>query len=163
MFCTEHRCTKNGCEFNRFSQRLVCEEGFDFTIHHYIPKKNQKIKHNDTVNVQSLHRRSRWLECSGQNICSISDCPSSNGNQNVSNISECDNQRFKVISNTKVLKNGTPFKLKHESNNTYVYCTSKWCDLLRPCAAGESESNSLDRDEVLCHSATDFYVEKLFQ
>ena len=147
--------------YNPFSEVLICEEGFDFTIRHYEPRKNQKIKNGDVVVLQSLHKASGWLQCSGQNICSISDCPDNNG-ANASNISECDDQRFIILSLRNTLKDGDPFTLKHEFNETYMYCNLKWCDLLPKCGEGEIEIDSENHDEVVCHSPTEFYVEKLY-
>ena len=96
-----------------------------------------------------------------QNICSISECPINSGSANNSNISECEDQRFKINTARTLLKDGTAFNLKHESNETFLYCNYKWCDLLPLCLNGEVGSNSDNRNEVLCHEPTVFYVEKL--
>ena len=161
LFCTERRCKKDECTFNQLTGEHFCEQGFDFTVHHHTPRSNQKIKNGDVVNLQSLHKQSRWLECNGQNICSISQCPGNVGSQNISNISECEDHQFVVISSRNVVRDGKDFQLKHPSNQTYLFCTTKWCDLLPLCAEGEVESGSSNRDDVTCHSPTTFYVQKL--
>lgn len=65
------------------------------------------------------------------------------------------------MSTRTTLKSGSMFKLKHEFNETYLYCNKKWCDLLPECLEGQIESDSLNRDDVTCHSPTEFYVQKL--
>ena len=158
LYCTERRCKKEECTFIPVTGELLCELGFDFTIHHITPRKNQKIKNGDVVNLQSLHKQSRWLECNGQNICSISECLANTGN--ASNISECEDQHFKVMA-MRNLKDGRDFTLKHPSNDTYLYCTTKWCDLLPVCRDGEVQSDSTNHDDVTCHTPTTFFVQKL--
>ena len=161
LHCTENRCLKKTCHTNEFSLEITCDNGHDFTIHHQIPRRNLKIKNNDTVNLQSVHKEGRWLECNGQNICSISPCPTNEGGLlNTSNISECTEHRFKIISVRATLREGTSFKIKHESNDTYLYCTDKWCDLLPYCEEGAIETDSKIFEEVLCHTPTTFYVQK---
>lgn len=157
--CNEHRCQKEKCTFNPIFQILICDEGFDFSIHRYTQRKNKKIKNNDIVNIKSLHRTSRWLECNGQNICALSECSANNGNIS-SNISECQDQKFKIVSTRTILKNGSKFTLKHEFNDTFLYCNDKWCDLLPVCPEGQIEESE-NRADVTCCSPTEFYVQKL--
>ena len=127
-----------------------------------VRRANKKIKHMDLVNLQSRHKRSKWFECSGQNVCSISECPGNSGN--FSNISECEEQQFVVnVTNRSILKDGKTFTLKSARNDTYIYCTRKWCDLLPMCGEGEVESDSENRANVTCHTPTTFYVEKLHE
>ena len=163
MHCTSTRCSRQQCDYNPISQIVSCGSGFDFSIHHFIQRRNQKIKTNDTIVLHSLHKSGRWVECNGQNICSISDCPANTGSINISNISECADQRFKLIATRNALRDGDAFKLKHETNETYLYCNTRWCDLLPECREGEVELDSTDSSEVLCHTPTTFYVKKLYR
>lgn len=129
-------------------------------MHRYTQRKNKKIKNGDIVNIKSLHKNSRWMECNGQNICALSECSANTGNTS-SNLSECEDQKFKIVSTRMVLKNGSNFTLKHVLNETYLYCNRKWCDLLPACPEGVTESDSENRADVSCHSPTVFYVQKL--
>ena len=94
------------------------------------------------------------------NICSISGCPDNSGN--TSNISECAEQQFVVVTERTILKDGRSFSLKSATNETFLYCTDKWCDLLPQCQGSEVESDSGVREDVTCHSPTVFIVEKLY-
>ena len=165
LHCTDTRCTKKQCTYNLFADELICDTGFDFSIHHIESRKNPTIKDRNVIALKSLHKSSRWVECSGQNICSISNCHTNDGNVNSSEITQCEDQTFQIIAFSgkakRALKDGDPVKFKHVSNDTYLYCTAKWCDVLPECSDGEDGTSS-ETGMVSCHAPTKFYIQKLY-
>ena len=162
LHCTASRCKIEPCTYNRFLETLICDPEHDFAIHLVESRKNKKVRNNDSIVLQSLHKRTRWMECSGQNICSISTCHDNDGSVNTSEVSECTEHRFLILSvnGKNIIKDGDEVKFKHPTNDTYLYCTTKWCNLLPECP--EEEQNESTDDEIECHAPTVFLIEKSY-
>ena len=164
LHCTTSRCSRRNCNFNIFLNQVICSDEHDFIVHLAEPRKNKKIKNNDLVALQSYHKRSYWVECIGQNICSISLCHDNDGSINTTtDVSMCEELHFQVISiaGIRLVKDGHRVNFKHRSNDTYLYCTAKWCKMLPECEEGEG-SDSEDMTVVTCHSPTVFSIDKFY-
>ena len=166
LYCTGLRCKSTSCEYNAFiSTDLHCLPGHDFIIHIIETRRNRKVRNRDTIVIQSFNKKNRWLECSGQNICVISNCQRNDGSVNTSEVSDCPEHYLKIISvsGKNLIKGGDEVKFKHPTNNTYLYCSPRWCDLLPECEDGATSSDSVANgdEELECHAPTLFRIEKL--
>ena len=148
---------------------VPCQTGFSLTptmgcsaIEHqfqiFRDTGKPNIKSGQTVVLKSLHRSSRWLDCSGDH-CTLSECIDNAADQsNASYISSCQNHKFTIYAANnrlgKIIRSDHKINLERQAQG-FLNCSDRRCKLLP--ASGECPNTSLDGT---C-SAQNYSIQKL--
>lgn len=116
-----------------------------FEIHLPTSRKNPRIKSGDKVVFRSVHRPTRWFDCSSEDDCTITECQNNAADpSNSSYITDCGDHLFRIFAVGRnagtAVRTSDQIQFKHVNDSSYLNCLGKKCALVENTCTSEGDS-----------------------